>query len=194
MLSQSKQCQLIIGLGLTALIIATRGQHFATVSQLPGASWAVFFLAGVYLQSRWVLPGLLALTWGLDFASYQWGTSSGFCLTAAYGFLLPAYASMWLAGQWYARKHEFKWRTLMPLSLSVVLGSMLCEVFSSGGFYFFSGRFIDPTLIEFGSRLMKYYPAYLSAVVFYVGIATLVHCVFTLARSSISQHNATVKL
>ena len=40
--------QLLIGLALALLMAMTRGQHFATLN-LPSASWAVFFLAGVLL-------------------------------------------------------------------------------------------------------------------------------------------------
>ncbi len=83
---------------------------------LPGTSWAVFFLAGVYLRSRWALPRLFALTWVLDFVAYTWGGASGFCLTPAYVFLLPAYGGLWLTGRWYAGEYCFEWRTLLPLT------------------------------------------------------------------------------
>lgn len=48
--------QLVIGLVLALLIIATRSHHCATFNQLPGASWAVFLLAG-YLSAPGVGPG-----------------------------------------------------------------------------------------------------------------------------------------
>ncbi|MBS1214128.1 MAG: uncharacterized protein H6R26_2745, partial [Proteobacteria bacterium] len=35
-----------IGLALFALMAATRSHHFASVTHLPDASWAVLFLAG----------------------------------------------------------------------------------------------------------------------------------------------------
>lgn len=166
-----------MGLVLVLLMSATRSHHFASLHHLPGASWAVFFLAGVYLRSVWTLPGLLALTWVLDFASFTFGGGSGFCLTGAYVFLLPAYSALWLAGRWYANSHRFEWRTLIPLIASVLVGSMVCELFSSGGFYFFSGRFVETSFTEFGQRLIKYYPAYLQSVVFYVGIAAIIHAI-----------------
>ena len=35
---------------LVALMMLTRGQHFASLDALPSASWAVFFLAGVLVR------------------------------------------------------------------------------------------------------------------------------------------------
>src|SRR5690554_3136356 len=48
-----------IVLGLAVLMAATRSHHFASVTHLPDASWAVFFLAGFYLRPLWVFPALL---------------------------------------------------------------------------------------------------------------------------------------
>ncbi|NOX09105.1 MAG: hypothetical protein GXP22_06405 [Gammaproteobacteria bacterium] len=165
-------------------MVITRGHHFASLHDLPGASWAIFFLAGVYLRSAWALAGLFALTWLLDFSAYAWGGGSRFCFSPAYVFLLPAYSALWLAGHWYARQYQFEWRTLLPLVISVLLGAFACEVFSSGGFYFFSGRFAEPTLAEFGVRLLRYFPGYLQSLAFYVGIAAMIQGLFLVTRHS----------
>lgn len=192
MLTLSGRNQLVIGIALAALMAATRGQHFATLHSLPGASWAVFFLAAVYLRPAWTFPALFAFVWGLDFAPHLLSGASlaeilnggkAFCLTPAYFFLLPAYGALWLAGRWYAAHHRFAWATLVPLAAAVLAGAAACELFSSGGFYFFSGRFAEPTLIEFGARLAKYFPSYLGSLAFYVGIAAAVHTLLVLARS-----------
>ena len=60
----------------------------------------------------------------------------------------------------------------------------VCELFSSGGSYFFSGRSAEPTLAEFAGRLVTYFPRYLQSLAFYVGIAAVVHAPFGLARSA----------
>lgn len=190
MLTLSTRNQVAIGLALALLMIITRSHHFASLQNLPDASWAIFFLAGVYLRSVWPLLGFFALSWWLDFAAYTWGGTSGFCLTPAYVFLLPAYSALWFAGRWYANQHQFAWRTLMPLSLSMVVGLSLCELFSSGGFYFFSGRFEETTLIEFGSRLIRFFPMYIESFVFYIGIAVAVHTAFALVPSN-QRHTTT---
>lgn len=181
MLTLSTRNQIWIGLVLVLFMIITRGHHFASLQNiLPGASWAIFFLAGVYLRSAWPLLGFFALSWWLDFAAYTWGGTSGFCLTPAYIFLLPAYTSLWLAGRWYAKQHQLAWRTLMPLSLSIIVGLTLCELFSSGGFYFFSGRFEETTLLEFSERLTRFFPMYIESFLFYAGIAIVTHAAFAL--------------
>lgn len=183
MLTLSIRNQVIIGLILTLFLIITRGHHFTSLQSLPSASWAVFFLAGVYLRSVWLLPGLFAFAWLLDFAGYTWGGASGFCLTPAYFFLLPAYASLWLAGRWYANQHSFSWRTFMPLSISLVVSAVICRAFSSGGFYLFSGHFEEKTWVEFSERFMKHFPHFFESLLFYVGIAIVVHIAFVLTSN-----------
>jgi hypothetical protein len=178
MFALSRQHQMIVGVLLVALMVVTRGQHFASVSALPSASWAVFFLAGFYLSTRWAFPGLLALAAALDFSAVFFAGVSSYCLSPAYGFLIPAYGSLWLAGRWFASKYQFSWTTTLFLSASVVTGAAMATVFSSGGFYWFSGRYTDPTVIEFGQRFIQYFPQYLGTLSFYVAIAAVSHIAF----------------
>ncbi len=181
--------QLTIGAGLVLLMILTREYHFSSLHSLPGASWAIFFLAGLYLRAIWPLTGLFLSTWALDSPAYTWGGASSFCLTSSYVFLLPAYSALWYAGSWYALRYQFEWQTLLPLSLSLMTGAAVCELFSSGGFYFFSGRFEETNLIEFGQRLVQYFPHYVGSLVFYIGIAVVIHTMFTFVQGSFRAHN-----
>jgi hypothetical protein len=162
---------------------ATRGHHFGTLEHLPSASWAVFFLAGIYLSSRWVFPALLAEAALLDFAAITWGGVDNFCVSPAYGFLLPAYGALWCAGRWYAGRHQERVAMLLPLAVSLFLGTALCELISSGGFYFFSGRFEQTNLTQFASRLVEYFPRSFSSLLFYVGIAGVIHALFRAASA-----------
>lgn len=184
MISVSPRSALAIGLSLALLMAATRSHHFATALHLPDASWAVFFLAGFYLRPLWMFPALMALAGVSDYMAIAWFGVSDFCMSPAYGFLLPAYGALWIAGRWYARRHRFALSTLIPLATSVLLGAAVCEIISSGGFYFFSGRFAETSLVEFGVRLAKYFPPSLESLVFWMGIAIVVHIVFTLAGSN----------
>jgi hypothetical protein len=184
MISVSPRSALAIGLSLALLMAATRSHHFATALHLPDASWAVFFLAGFYLRPLWMFPALMALAGVSDYMAIAWFGVSDFCMSPAYGFLLPAYGALWIAGRWYARRHRFALSTLIPLATSVLLGAAVCEIISSGGFYFFSGRFAETSLVEFGVRLVKYFPPSLESLVFWMGIAIVVHIVFTLAGSN----------
>src|SRR5690606_3258128 len=98
----------------------------------------------------------------------------------AYAFLLPAYGALWAAGRWFTTHYLFSWRTLAPLFFSLMIGVILCELLSSGGFYFFSGQFEETTLTEFWQRELHYFPLYLQSLLFYVGVATIPHTLFTL--------------
>lgn len=189
MLTLSTRHQIAIGLLLAVLMMLTRSHHFATMHNLADASWAVFFLAGIYLRSAWPLLGFFVLGWGLDFAATTWGGVSDFCMTPAYFFLLPAYASLWLAGRWYAKRYEFAWNTILPFSVSIMAGLTLCELFSGGGFYFFSGRIAETSFAEFGEQLLKYFPLYIETFVFYAGIAAVIHVLFTLIAQQLNPRN-----
>ncbi len=190
MLILSQRTQLIIAAALVLLLIITRGHHFAGLHNLPSASTAVFLLAGIYLRPAWVFPALLTIAGGLDFAAVTWGGVSNFCVSPAYPLLIPAYAALWLAGRWYARHYHFEWRTLLPLFAAMLVGAVVCELFSSGGFYFLSGQFTDTTLVEFGGRFATYFPFSLQSIVFYTALATVIHIIFTLLRGVSGQRGS----
>jgi hypothetical protein len=160
-------------------MLATRSHHFADLTHLPDASWAVFFLAGFYLNASWIFPGLLLLGWSIDFLSIGQGVND-FCMSPAYGLLLLAYGVLWLAGRWYARRYRFHPATLFTLAATVLTGAMLAELLSSGSFYFLSGRFAEMNLASFGARLRDYFPHSLQGMALYVGAAAIVHGVLGL--------------
>lgn len=183
MLKLSVRTQIAIGIALIVLMIATRGHHFPTVRDvLPSASWAVFFLAGIYLRPAWVLAGLLGLAAFLDFAAINWQGVSDFCVSPAYIALIPAYGALWLAGRWFAGRYSFTPATLLTLIAAALVGTIACEVISSGAFYFFSGRFPEVSLMEFGSRLVKYGPHGLLSMAFWVAAAAIAHAVVVTLR------------
>ncbi|MCQ4349053.1 hypothetical protein NGA35_16805 [Pseudomonas stutzeri] len=172
MLDLSPRSRLAIGLALALLLAATRGRHFGAID-LPSASWAVFFLAGALLPARWAFPALFLEAVALDLAAVTWGGASNWCLTVAYWLLLPAYAALWYGGRLYARLHRDALDTL-PRLLGCLLGSSLaCHLLSSGGFYFFSGRYPEASLAGFLPRIAAYWPQSLAALALYVGLAAL---------------------
>ncbi|MGQ0591320.1 MAG: hypothetical protein ACT4QB_01375, partial [Gammaproteobacteria bacterium] len=171
----------LIALALALCMAATRSDHFAGELHLPDASAAVFFLAGVYLRPMWMLPALLVEAALIDYLAIAFGGVSSFCMSPAYGFLLPACGALWLAGRWYAVRHRFAFSTLLALAASVVIGDVVSELFSSGGFYFFSGRF-EPNLAEFGARIGRYFPSSLATLAFYVAVAAIVHAALAAVR------------
>ena len=175
MLPLSRRLQMWVGLVLSTLLVVTRDYHFATIDLLPSASWAVFFLAGVYLTPIWIFPALFVMAAFLDFAAVTWGGVSSFCISPAYGFLVPAYGALWLAGRRYAAGHRSRWSTLPALGGHLVAGTATCELLSSGSFYFLSGRFAQPTLSTFVERFARYFPSSVESLLFYVGVAAGVH-------------------
>lgn len=178
----SPRTQVIIGCGLALLMAATRVPYLPGTAALFGASWAVFFLAGFYLRSVLAVPALLALAVVLDGIALGWSGVSSYCLTPAYAMLAPAYASLWLAGRWYAGQYRFAWASLLPLAGSLLVGTVLCELISSGSFYWGSGIFANTNLAEFVARELQYFPSYLASTAFWVGVAALVHIGIALSR------------
>lgn len=185
----SQRQQLIVAAILALLMVLTRGHHFAEINILPSASWAVFLLAGIYLASKLWFPLFLALAAALDLTAVYWGGVSNYCVSPAYGFLLPAYGSLWLAGRWFATKYQPQLKTLFPLAIAVVFATLTATVFSSGGFYWFSGRYTDPTLVEAIQRIGSYFPRYLSSISFYVMTAVIVHSVFLMAKAAVNHRD-----
>jgi len=170
-----------VGLLLAAVMIATRSHHFASALHLPDASWEVFFLAGALLPGWLPLAGLLALAAAVDYLAITFGGVSAFCVSPAYVALLPAYGALYAAGRWYAGRHQPQWLSLLPFSGAALAATTVCELLSSGGFYFFSGRFAGPTLAEFGARLARYFPYALEGMALYLGTAVIACAAFAAA-------------
>jgi len=189
MMIGSLRVQIVLGIAFATLMAATRGHHLGALEYVPTASWAVFFLAGIYLRSPWVFPALLAEAALLDFAAISWAGVDDFCVSPAYSFLLPAYGMLWGAGRWYVGRHSESVTSLLPLALGLFMGTALCELISSGSFYFFSGRFEQTSLTQFASRFVKYFPWSFSAVVFYTGIACIIHSLVSVTGVLTAQNN-----
>ena len=167
----SARTQIVLGTVLAALMISTRGQHFASVDALPSASWAVFFLVGALLRPVWALPLFFALSSLLDFASLKSGTITDWCLSPAYWAVALAYAALWFGGRAYAGLHSDRWSTAPRLVLVLLVTATVAYLVSKGGFYFFSGRYPDATVSGFIARMPQYYPPALGTLAGYVGVA-----------------------
>jgi hypothetical protein len=173
--SLSTRNQFLVAAVLALFMAITRSPQMPGGELLHSGSWAAFFAAGVYLNAALALPAFLALAFVLDGIALGWAGIGAYCLTPAYAMLLPAYAALFAAGRWYASQHRFAWRTLAPLAASVLVGALACEAFSSGGFYWLSGRFAEPTLGEFVLREAQYFPAYLATMAFWVAATAVGH-------------------
>jgi len=182
MLQLTQRHQMILALSLALAMLATRGHHDFTPVHLPDATRAIFFLAGLCLRPRWLFAGFFLLAAAIDYVSITWGGVSSFCVTGAYVFLVPAYGALWFAGRSYRGTGSLSWRDMPFLSLYALAGLVVSELLSSGGFYFFSGRYVDPTLGEFAGRLATYLPGNLQTLALYLGLSALVYGLFSLLR------------
>ncbi|MEJ2620979.1 MAG: hypothetical protein P8163_12125 [Candidatus Thiodiazotropha sp.] len=172
---------------LALVMLATRGHHDLSPVHLPDASWAVFFLLGLYLPQRWLFTLFFLLAAGMDYISITWGGVSSFCVTGAYLLLIPAYWSLWLSARIHQPQGQLTFADLLPLALYALAGTLVCELISSGGFYFFSGRFVDTNWIEFSDRLITYLPGNLKNQALYLGLAAIIHTLVSLLRHKLNR-------
>ena len=164
-----------IALLLALLMAATRFHHFGSVTQLPDASLAVFFLGGFYLRRSVLFGCYLAQAALIDYLAITLGGVSDWCVTPAYAFLIPTYASLWFGGLWYARRHRLEWRTVAPLAGAVFGAVSAAFLISNASFYLLSGYFPEMSWTEYAARVAKYYPPYALAAVGYIGVAAALH-------------------
>lgn len=178
MLTARLSSRLLIATALLLMLIGTRGHHFASLHHLPSASWAVFFIGGLYLARRGWFALLMASAVTLDLLAVTIGGVDNFCVSPAYPALLAAYGSLWLAGRQAAQTLTtcgFSGRALLACSAWLLAGFACCELLSSGSFYLFSGHFSQPSLSEFGQRLLAYGPANLQSLALYSAGALALH-------------------
>ncbi|HET6630680.1 MAG TPA: hypothetical protein VFG91_12965 [Woeseiaceae bacterium] len=166
--------QLAIGLILGGVMAATRFNHFGSPLSLPDASLAIFFLAGLYLGRPIWFPIFIAEAGLMDWASTAGGVSA-WCVTPAYGFLIPTYAALWLAGRCYRRYARKEWRTLVPLCATLGAGLVSAFAISNGSFYLFSGYFAELAWDDYLRGVIGYFPAYAGYALVYTMLALCVH-------------------
>lgn len=172
---------------LVLLMAATRYNHFGSSVSLPDASWAVFFLAGVLLPRlgwvAWAAFGVLLLeAWGIDYYATQIQGVSDWCITPAYGFLIPTYASLWLGGSWFAARQQNTWRSLGEFFGIAVLATSIAFLISNISFYLLSGRIGDMGVMEYATSVAKYYPPYLTGSMLYLAVAALLYVLLVADR------------
>jgi hypothetical protein len=174
---------------LAALMAATRINHFAPV---PDASWAVFFLGGVYLSTwtRWAFPLLMALAVGIDYLVISRSGISfwqHYCVSAAYWFLVPAYFAMWAGGLWLRRGGVANdLRTLGRATLALAASAVVCQLIAQGSFYWVSSSVAQPTLAGWWQNYAQWLLPYAQTAAMYVAAAALVH----VAATSLSRGRA----
>ncbi len=180
----------MIAAGLMLAMAATRFNHFGSAFSLPDASWAVFFLGGLYL-ARYTRASIavfiaLLLEAGLmdSYVTNVQGVSD-WCMTPAYWFLIPTYGSLWLVGRWFALRHSLEGKKgLVLLAVLAWAANSFAFFLSNASFYLVSGRFAEMTATEYASRVSEYYVSYVSMSMLYIACVVGIHILFTVLSKS----------
>lgn len=175
---QTKQLGILAALAL--LMAATRYNHFGSSVSLPDASLAVFLLAG-FVMARLSWPALLVFVLllleagGIDYYAINVAGVSDWCVTPAYWFLIPTYASMWLGGRWFAARQQNNWRSLVMFGGVSWLATTAAFLISNASFFLLSGRYAEMSTAEYAGNVAQYYPPYLSGSLVYLALASMVY-------------------
>ena len=164
---------LVAGLLLSILII-TRA-HFIT--HIQDASWAIFFMLGFYVRNVLGFPIFWLVAFAVDLITIQAKGGQSYCFTISYPFLIPAYASLWSAGRWFAGNYSENLKGFIYFVAAALVGITVCDIISSGGFYWFSGRFENVNFSEFAGRIARFLPMFMKTTVMYLAIAAVVHII-----------------
>lgn len=170
--------QLIIGALLLVTLVVTRSH---LINHIQDASWAIFFIVGFYFRgssfAKYSFPLFWLVAFATDLLVIESKGGESFCFTVSYPFLIPAYASLWMAGRWFAGHYSENLRGLLYFVGAAVVGITACDIISSGGFYWFSGRFTDVNMAEFASRIQAFLPMFMKTTMMYLGFAGVLHLV-----------------
>jgi len=161
----------ILFAALALVMLTTRTHSLSQYLHLPDTSLASFFVLGFFVRRAVAFAGLFLLGFAIDVVVINWFGQSDFCFTSAYWMLVPAYGTMWLAGRIAQDRWSTRVAALPAIAVLLVFATFVSELFSSGGFYFLGGRFVDPTIAGFLPRLAKYFPPTLWATLGWSGLA-----------------------
>lgn len=155
---------------LTSAILITRVGHFGTFATPPDATLAAFFLAGLWVRTPWVFALLLGAAGIADQIAFAQGVSA-WCVSAAYGFLMPTYACLWFAGR---ASRSLDWHR--PLESVRGAGNLLASllaafVISSGSFFLLSNYFPGMSGTDYWLATAVYVPRYVGWAFAYAAAA-----------------------
>ncbi|MBM4232783.1 MAG: hypothetical protein FJ160_01230 [Gammaproteobacteria bacterium] len=165
----------VVAAALALIMAVTRLGHFGEYGGPVDASWAVFFLAGLWLRDLRLFPGFFLLAWITDLAAFALGTPTN-CYSPAYFFLIPAYGALWISGRWAARGGYGR------VVLGVAGGATVTFVIANFGMYFFVALPEAATPEAFASAVAGYFPGYLLTMIMYSAFGLLAEAGFGLRR------------
>ena len=176
-----------VAVALALLMAVTRFNHFGSALSLPDASYAVFFLGGLYLGRTRVALAILSLLLLeaalVDFYVINFRETSAWCVTSAYAFLVFAYGALWLIGRWFAPRFDMTLKGIAGLFAAAAVAGSASFIIANVSFYLLAGYFENMSVTEYISRVAQYYGSYVAVAVMYVGAAVGVQMLATLMGS-----------
>lgn len=152
---------------LALLMLLTRTGHFGDMLHLPDASMAIFFLGGIYARRHVAFVALVALAVAIDYVAICYAGVSNYCVTAAYAFLLVAYAVLWYG----ERACVARFTARHVLFVAAVVLAALSFLVSNGSFYWLGGRVADTSLSGWAANAWRWGPRFVRVTMCYVGVA-----------------------
>jgi len=175
-----------VGALLAAAMWLTRSHHFATLTSLPDASWAAFFVAGL-LGTRWPVPAALLLNAVvIDYLALLGGVSD-YCVTPAYPFLAPTYFALWAAGSWAALQPPASARSIARTALALAIGVAAAFLISNASFYALAGYFDAMPALRYAESVARYFPSFLESTAIYTLVAVLVSFAWRSLRATVAR-------
>ena len=174
--------QILVFLGLAALMLATRFHHFGSALHMPDASLAIFFVAGFYLRrvAFFALLGAEAVL--IDYVAVNYAGVSSWCITPAYGALALSYVVAWAGGYWVSRNAALNTAFALRLALSAFAATSAGFLLANGAFYWLSGRIVDPNWSGYWSHMTLYFASFVGAACAYIAAAALLEGAVLLAE------------
>jgi len=161
------QLRLLVMTALVLLMGVTRLGHFGEYSAPPDASWAVFFLGGLWLRSLRAFALFFGLAFATDLAAVALGTPAD-CFSPAYAFLMPAYGALWFAGT--------TTDSLVRAPVAVAAGAAVTFCIANLGMFWFANT-SGAAAAAYASAVIGYFPHYLFTAAAYVTVGLMAQLV-----------------
>lgn len=158
-----------LAVGLLAVIVLTRTQHFGSAVYLPDATLAVLFLGGLLIARSGWLALALVFAFAMDAYALGWKGVSDYCMSPGYWGLIPTYALVWGAGRWLARRE--KPFAAVPYALFGWAATSIAFVLSNAFWYGFSDKVTTMPVTAFSQAVAQYYLPYVGYTLMYLGLA-----------------------
>lgn len=183
-----------IASALLLLMAMTRYNHFGSAMALPDASYAVFFLGGLFLGrvrgALVILATLMIAAALIDYYAINFREVSSYCVTSAYSFLVLAYGALWFVGRWYAPRYALTLKGMTGLLLAGAAAGGAAFIIANVSFYLLAGYFESMSVVQYVSSVAQYFGPYVAVAVFYIGSAAGVQMLFALLGGKTRQADA----